>query len=193
MAAILSRPKLCWIRSFALIEHMELQELHLLKHSLANRSCKWLIYSMASWRKISITDFISVNSWRSSDAYMRQYNIPTLVQIMACRLFGAKPLSEPMLPYCQLDPREHISLKFVWNSKVFIKGNAVQNVVYETAAILSRPQCVKSLTVWNLRLGLLWMMCFAWARAVPVTENITYVTYPLIVEDIVCMIFDYML
>ena len=26
--------------------------------------------------------------------------IPTLVQIMACRLVGAKPLSEPMLEYC---------------------------------------------------------------------------------------------
>ena len=25
---------------------------------------------------------------------------------MACRLFGAKPLSEPMLPYCQLDSSE---------------------------------------------------------------------------------------
>ena len=26
-----------------------------------------------------------------------------LVQVMACRLFGAKPLPEPMLAYCQLD------------------------------------------------------------------------------------------
>ena len=27
-------------------------------------------------------------------------NLPSLVQIMACRLVGAKPLSEPMLGYC---------------------------------------------------------------------------------------------
>ena len=27
-------------------------------------------------------------------------NLPSLVQIMACRLDGAKPLSEPMLEYC---------------------------------------------------------------------------------------------
>ena len=27
-----------------------------------------------------------------------------LVQIMACRLFGAEPLSKPVLGYCQLDP-----------------------------------------------------------------------------------------
>ena len=40
------------------------------------------------------------NSLRPSDAYMRQCNIPPLLQIMACRLFGAKPLSEAMLEYC---------------------------------------------------------------------------------------------
>ena len=37
----------------------------------------------------------------------------SLVQIMACRLIGAKPLSEPMLDYCQLDPCEHISMKIL--------------------------------------------------------------------------------
>ena len=40
-------------------------------------------------------------SFRPSDAYVRQYNIPTLLQMMVCRPFGAKPLSEPVLPYCQ--------------------------------------------------------------------------------------------
>ena len=42
----------------------------------------------------------SFNSLRPSDGYMRQYTILSLVQIMACRLVGAKPLSEPMLEYC---------------------------------------------------------------------------------------------
>ena len=40
----------------------------------------------------------------SSIAYMRQWAGSALVQIMARRLFGAKPLPEPMLTYCQLDP-----------------------------------------------------------------------------------------
>ena len=39
-----------------------------------------------------------------SAAYMRLGIGSALVQIMACRLFGAKPLSKPMLGYCQLDP-----------------------------------------------------------------------------------------
>ena len=36
----------------------------------------------------------------------------TLVQIMACRLFGAKPLSKPILAYCKLESWGHISVKF---------------------------------------------------------------------------------
>ena len=47
-----------------------------------------------------------------------QWTRSELVKVMACRLFGAKPLPEPMLVYCQLD-------KFQWNlnqnSIIFIK------------------------------------------------------------------------
>ena len=38
---------------------------------------------------------------------------------MACCLFGAKPFSESMMPYCQLDPKEHISVKFYSRLKIF--------------------------------------------------------------------------
>ena len=69
------------------------------------------------WR---LTKYPIFNSLRQSDAYMHQYNIPTLLQIMACHLFGAKPLSEPMLPYCQLDHKEHISVKFYSKFKLEI-------------------------------------------------------------------------
>ena len=48
---------------------------------------------------------------RISAAYMRQWIGSTLVQIMACRLFGAKSLSEPVLGYCRLDPKEQTSVK----------------------------------------------------------------------------------
>ena len=36
----------------------------------------------------------------ANDVYMRQYIRPLLVQIMACRLFGTKSSSEPMLAHC---------------------------------------------------------------------------------------------
>ena len=51
------------------------------------------------------------NSVRPSAAYMRQWIESALVQIMACRLFGTKLLSKPMLVYCQLGPYEQTSVK----------------------------------------------------------------------------------
>ena len=50
---------------------------------------------------------------------------------MACSLVGAKPLSDSMLN------------EFQWNSRVFIRENAFE-IVCEMAAILPRPQCIKS-------------------------------------------------
>ena len=38
-----------------------------------------------------------------SAAYMRQWIGSALVQMMAWRLFGDKPLSKPVLSYCQLN------------------------------------------------------------------------------------------
>ena len=54
----------------------------------------------------------TITSLRLCDAYMRQQTRPSLVQIMACGLISTKPLSESMLPSCQLDLKEHISVKF---------------------------------------------------------------------------------
>ena len=52
------------------------------------------------------------NSLGSRDAYMHQSTRPSLVQIMAGRLIGAKPLPESVLPYHELEPKIHISVKF---------------------------------------------------------------------------------
>ena len=73
---------------------------------------------------------------------MRVWTSPSLNQIMACRLLGGKPLSEQIQAYCQLEPYEKTWLKFDQNSYIFIHENAFANVVWEMAAILSRPQCV---------------------------------------------------
>ena len=63
-------------------------------------------------RKIEHQDSSPINSSPPSPTYMRQWTGSSLLQVMACRLFGAKPLPEPMLIYCQLDSWEHISVKF---------------------------------------------------------------------------------
>ena len=75
-----------------------------------------------------------VNSLRPSNAYMRQYNIPTLVQIMACRLFGTKPLSEPKLPYC---PRNIFQWNFIQNPKV-----SFEEIHLNRSSAKWRPLCL---------------------------------------------------
>ena len=83
-----------------------------------------------------------INSLRPCDAYMRWQPRPSLVQVMACCLFGTKPLSEPMLAHCQLDHLERTSVKFYQNSNIFIQEYAFENVVCKNADILFWPQCV---------------------------------------------------
>ena len=62
---------------------------------------------------------ICFNSLRPNDAYIRRQPRPSSVQIMACHLFGNKPLSEPMLSFSQLDPWEQISVKSKSKFKYF--------------------------------------------------------------------------
>ena len=62
---------------------------------------------------------------------------------MACRTFGAMPLSEPMVIYCHLEPKEHIPINIIWNSKSFIQENAFLDIACEKAAIMFRPQFFK--------------------------------------------------
>ena len=68
---------------------------------------------------------------------MHQCNMPTLFQIMACRLFGAKPSSEPMLPYCQIDRKELISVKFYLKFKFSFKETHLIMLSAKVAVILS--------------------------------------------------------
>ena len=59
---------------------------------------------------------------------------------MAFRLFGAKPLSEPMLTNCQLQLKDPNALDFNRNS-VLLK-NVFENAVCKMAAHLSLSQSV---------------------------------------------------
>ena len=56
------------------------------------------------WFKVHWSLFLRVHLFLShfqlNDAYMHQWTRPSLVQIMVCRLVGAKPLCETMLEYC---------------------------------------------------------------------------------------------
>ena len=77
-----------------------------------------------------------------SSVYMHQWIGSALVQIVACRLYGANPISRPMLDYCQLD-WEQVSVKFesefynFHSQKMHLKLSSAK-----MAAILSRGRWV---------------------------------------------------
>ena len=60
---------------------------------------------------------------------------------MACRLVGAKPLSEPMLKHCSFG-HQQTEMKVKQNSYICIQENAFANVVCEMAVIfVSASMC----------------------------------------------------
>ena len=69
---------------------------------------------------------------------------------MACRLDGAKPLSEPMPEYCLFDLWNKFQWNFSRNSNIFFQKNALENVVCVIASISSRPQWVKDVLPHSL-------------------------------------------
>ena len=81
-----------------------------------------------------------------SAAYMRQWTGSSLVQVMACRLFGAKPLPEPMASHCQLGSWEQFQWNFNQNSVIFIQVNLLENVVCQNDGHFVRGRWVKTPT-----------------------------------------------
>ena len=92
------------------------------------------------------------NTLRPGDSYMRQWTGSSLVQIMACCLFGAMTLSKPILAFCQLEFREPISVKLS-NNAIAIHDNAFVIVLCKTGAILSCSQHIRYMRT---------VFCFVW-------------------------------
>ena len=76
--------------------------------------------------------------------HMHRRTRSALVQVMACRLSGAKPSSEPMLNYCQLDPWEQTPVIFISKYKSFHSWKCVWNCCLRNGGpFLSRGTCDK--------------------------------------------------
>ena len=83
------------------------------------------------------------NSSPPSAAYMRQWTGSSLIQVMACRLFGAKSLPEAMLVYCQLDSWDIFQWNMNRNSIIYIQENAIENVVCQNGSHFVKGGWVK--------------------------------------------------
>ena len=80
---------------------------------------KWPL-NLTKWRTIALEHHYS-----PSAAYMRQWTGSSLIRVMACRTFGAKPLHEPILVYCQLDSLVQGSVKFESDFQHFHSGKYI--------------------------------------------------------------------
>ena len=67
---------------------------------------------------------------------MRRWSGSALVHIMACRLFGAKPLSKPVLEFPHLGTKEQTSVKFNQNIKI-----SFTKMRLKITSAKSRPFC----------------------------------------------------
>ena len=107
-------------------------------HYILLKNFSWLIAIIVCDNVICC--ILGFNSSPPSAAYMRQRTGSSLVQVvMACRLFGAEPLPEPTLVYCQL-----LGTNFNENRKsvIFIQENAFENIVCQTDGHFSRGRWI---------------------------------------------------
>ena len=102
-----------------------------------------------------------IDSSPPSATYMHQWTGSALVQVMACRLFSAQPLPEPILTYYQLDPQEQISVKFksthktfhsrkcIWKCCLWDGCHFVQGDELESPCLSWRGSTLISYSVWK--------------------------------------------
>ena len=86
-----------------------------------------------------------------SDAYIGQWPRPSLVQIMAY-LFEGKPLTAPLLAYCQLGCGVQFSVNLNLKLNAFTLEKAFENVVCKTEAVLFWSQSVKRQSLYLILL-----------------------------------------
>ena len=95
---------------------------------------------------------------------------------MACRLSGAKPLSETLLHHCQWIHRNKLQSNCNQNSNIFIQEIIYENVVWEMSAIFLRLQYVKGPKLDHL-FGCRWPSTYSCTRppaATVLSENLWF-------------------
>ena len=92
---------------------------------------------------------LGFNSLKPSDAYMCRQIRLILIQIMACRLFGDEPLSEPILSYYDWDPGDI----FQWNLikiRLSVMKNKFENIFWNWHLFCLGVRVLKASRACNL-------------------------------------------
>ena len=90
---------------------------------------------MCSWWFVSGNGLVASDKSFPQLAFMRHWIGSSLVHVMACRLFGAKPLPEPMMAYVAIKPLG-ISVNFCRKQNICNDKIAFENVVCQSGGQL---------------------------------------------------------
>ena len=112
---------------------------------------------LAPTKLMKIQSNYPINSSPASAAYTRRWTTLVLVQVMACRLFGAKSLHEPVLPMFNLYLRNNLqwnlnlkkinSCKCTWKCRLRDGGHFVQGGDKLKPCLLALSSL--SIQIWN--------------------------------------------
>ena len=98
-----------------------------------------MIIYLFSCKIVDETIYVKYNG---KDHYF-QWTRSTLVQVMVPHLFGANPLPEPILVYCQLDPWNKFQWNLNRNSIISIQENAFDNFVGQNGDHFLQGEMIK--------------------------------------------------
>ena len=97
-------------------------------HFQDNRNAQW-VESLIKVYIVGIYMCFPARAHIGLKKYMHFLIQTSLVQVMAWCLSGAKPSTETVLTYCQLDPHEQTLVRFKSKQKHFHSGKCLKNVV----------------------------------------------------------------
>ena len=98
-----------------------------------------------------------------------------MFQVMACRLFDNKPLPDPTLTYCELDPWEHIS-------RIKMQMFSFKKILLKMSSIRLKPFCL-SLKVLTSNRGLVEpVLVRAWINNYIPHKTMDVITHPCILS-----------
>ena len=133
--------------------------------------------------KVEIKEVL--NSLRPSHTYMHQpLSEPSLVQIMACSLAGAHPLSKPMLPYSQLHTKKQTSVKYksklihfhsrkcIWKCRLENVGHFVSLNVSNITLGPKWHVHVSYTVYWKTVLFQYWWTHYGWNKMATISQTV---------------------
>ena len=112
--------------------------------TLRNNFCYWCHSckcNRVDWRFVHYPDEMGTSQTSFASSFNKKKHKTGSSLVMAWHLFGAKPLPELMVPYCQQDLQEHNLVKFKskyktflaskcsWKSRLGISSHFVQTIM----------------------------------------------------------------